>query len=289
MPAGFSSGFIAIAGRPNVGKSTFLNAVLQTKISIATDKPQTTRDRILGIYNDESSQIIFMDLPGIHASQKGFNQYLVQTALAGVGDADVVLVMVDPLDTLEHLSPITTTLRESGTRAVLVLNKLDLMSADVAFRRIEELSGAYDFVGCLGLSAQTGEGISELMAFLKGLLPEGPKYFPDDIYTDVSVRFLCQELIREKVFVLTHKEIPYACAVQVERFEEGDPVRIAAVIHVERPSQKGIIIGRGGMMLREIGRQARLDMQRLLGSKVFVRVSRDWTKNPRLMRELGYK
>lgn len=287
------SGFVAIVGRPNVGKSTFLNTVLGTKISITASKPQTTRDRIIGIWNSEDFQIVFVDIPGIHTSDKALNKYMMEKALSAISDADMSLVMVDPKDTIETLSEVFDHLKETGKEAILVLNKADLMSPEDAGAKLDELKYANNFTCALAVSSLTGKGIDKVLDCIKEVLPEGPRFFPEDMITDVSVRFLCQELIREKVFTLTKKEIPYATAVEIEEFREGEPTYIRAVVHVERPSQKAIVIGAGGKMLKEIGKEARLDIQRLLGTRVFlelfVKVTKDWSKRPRSLKELGYK
>lgn len=293
MTEEIKSGFVAIIGRPNVGKSTFLNTLLETKVSITASKPQTTRDRILGIWNSEDAQIIFLDTPGIHTPEKALNRYMVEKALSTISDADIVMVMIEPLDTAETLSEVTVHLEGSGKDAILVLNKADLMSPESARERLDTLGSTYDFKSFLPVSSLTGEGIGSLLDCVKKLLPHGPRYFPEDIYTDATVRFLSQELIREKVFTLTRSEIPYASAVEVEEFREGEPTYIRASIHVERPSQKAIVIGAGGKMLKEIGKEARIDIQRLLGTRVFlelfVKVSKDWSKKPKSLKELGYK
>ncbi|MBN2297518.1 MAG: GTPase Era [Deltaproteobacteria bacterium] len=289
----FTSGFIAIAGKPNVGKSTFLNYVLDAKLSITTSKPQTTRDRILGIWNSEDSQIVFLDTPGLHESGKALNRYMVDKALATMSDADIVVVMAEPHDTAESLSELRPYLDKSFNDKVLVLNKIDIMPHDKVDEKVQELSRVYPFQYACGVSSLLGNGMEPLVDVLRSLLPEGPRYFPDDMITDMPVRFLSKELIREKVFTLTHKEIPYAVAVEIEEFREGDPTYIRAVIHVERSSQKGIVIGSGGAMLKEIGKQARIDIEELTGSRVFlelfVKVTKDWTKKPNMLRELGYK
>ncbi|HOO39128.1 MAG TPA: GTPase Era [Deltaproteobacteria bacterium] len=287
------SGFVTIAGKPNVGKSTFLNHVLGEKISITTSKPQTTRDRILGIWNVPDAQIVFLDTPGLHVSDKALNRYMIEKAIATMNDADIVMVMAEPKETAESLCLITPYLEQSSNDKILVLNKIDMMPQDLVDEKIAELATAYDFRHACGISSVNGEGVEALMNVLKKVLPEGPRYFPEDLLTDLSVRFLSKELIREKVFALTRKEIPYAVAVEIEEFREGDPTYIRAVIHVEKSSQKGIVIGAGGAMLRTIGKEARLDIQRLIGTKVFlelfVKVTKDWTKRPKILRELGYK
>ncbi|HOJ15458.1 MAG TPA: GTPase Era [Deltaproteobacteria bacterium] len=294
MSTGTKSGYVSILGRPNVGKSTFLNRVLEEKISITTSKPQTTRNRILGIYNDPDSQIVFLDTPGIHEPHKALNRYMVETALATVSDADVALVMADHLDTPDKLSVVVEPVARAAKPAVLALNKVDLMDQSGARARLEQLAAVHPFVHACAVSSTTGTGIDGLLSVVKSLLPEGPRYFPEDMITDCPVRFLCAELIREKVFTVTREEIPYATAVEIERFDEGaDPVVISATIHVERPSQKAIVIGAKGSMLKEIGTQARKEIERLLGRRVFlelfVKVTKDWTKDPKRMRDLGYR
>lgn len=294
MTGTLRSGYVAIVGRPNVGKSTFMNRVLGTKISIATSKPQTTRHRILGVYNDDDSQIIFLDTPGIHEPDKALNRYMVSAAVDSLRDADIALVMADHLDTPDKITRVIEPVSEAKRPAVLALNKADLMDGATCARKLEELAGLYGFIHACAISSTMGTGIPGLMDVLKRNLPEGPRYFPEDMITDAPLRFLCAELIREKVFTLTHQEIPYATTVEIERFEEeADPVRISAVIHVERDSQKAIIIGAKGAMIKEIGTQARRDMERLVGRRVFlelfVKVSKDWSKDPKSIKRLGYR
>lgn len=292
MTEGIASGYVTIVGRPNVGKSTFMNRLLDTKISITTSKPQTTRDRILGIYNATEAQIVFLDTPGIHSSDKALNRYMLDKAISTIQDADLVLVMADPFDTAEKISEVVKYVIDAGTPSILVLNKADLVSDDAASCRLAELGGLHRFDHACAVSSTLGTGIDALLGEIKSRLPEGPRYFPEDMITDASLRFLSKELIREKVFTLTEREIPYAVAVEVEEFRETDPVYIRAVIHVERPSQKAIVIGARGRMLKEIGTQARREIERLVGSKVFlelfVRVTKDWSKDPKALKKLGY-
>jgi len=275
-----------------VGKSTFLNRVMEAKLSITTDKPQTTRDKILGIYNAPDAQIIFLDTPGIHTSEKPLNRYMLDKAVSTIADADLVLVMADPLETVDKLRGVTSFMEQSGKEAVLVLNKADLLSESAVAGKLEELGSVYPFCFRCGISSVTGLGIEMLIAEIKDRLPEGPQYYPDDIISDAPDRFFCKELIREKAFELTEKEIPYAVAVEIEEFREADPVYIRAVIHVERASQKRIIIGLKGKKIKEIGTQARLALERYLGCRVFlelfVRVTKDWSKDHRSLKELGY-
>ncbi|HOO36965.1 MAG TPA: GTPase Era [Deltaproteobacteria bacterium] len=289
----FVSGYVTIIGRPNVGKSTFLNRVLDTKLSITTSKPQTTRDRILGIYNDADCQIIFLDTPGIHSSEKALNRYMLDKAISTIHDADLALVMTDPFDTPEKLGEVVDHVKQDAKEAILVLNKADLVGGETAGLKLRELEGLHAFVHSCAVSSTRGDGIDDLLGEIKGRLPEGPRYFPEDMVTDAPMRFLCKELIREKVFTLTSKEIPYAVAVEIEEFREAEPVYIGAVIHVERASQKAIVIGSHGKMLKEIGTQSRREIERLLGNRVFlelfVRVTRDWSKDPKSLKDLGYR
>jgi GTPase len=289
----FKSGFVVIIGRPNVGKSSLLNKIIEEKIAIITPKPQTTRDRILGIFTKDDCQIIFLDTPGIHVSDKELNKCMVDKALSALFDADLALVMAEPADTMESLSAVFEYIKDFRKKAIFVLNKSDLLPEEMALKKIDELSPAMNFIHKQAISCFTGDGLDILMNEIYKALPEGPPFFPDDMITDASERFLCAELIREKVFLLTSKEIPYSAAVEIEQFKEGEIARISAVIHVERSSQKGIVIGKGGSMLKRIGTDARIDMERLLGQKVFlelfVRVTENWTKNPRELKRLGYK
>jgi len=291
--ASFHSGFVAVIGRPNVGKSSFLNRVLKEKLSIVSPKAQTTRNRILGIHNSPESQIVFLDTPGIHTPHKELNCTMVEMALACIDDADIVLAMADATQPLAEFDAIVGCLQRSRKPAILALNKIDLVTEEAARSKLDEYRQAYPFVSASGISCATGSGIEALTDRIARQLPEGPRFFPEDQLTDLSERFLAAEIIREKVFNLTQQEIPYAAAVEIEQFKEGDPTYINAVIHVERPGQKAIVIGKKGAMLKEIGTQARLDIQRLIGTKVFlelfVRVTKDWTKNPHELKRLGYR
>ena len=293
MKKQFKSGFVALIGRPNVGKSTLLNRVLGSKISITADKPQTTRDRILGIYDDDEAQAVFLDTPGIHQSDKLLNQYMQAAALAGLADADLVIMLVEAGDTPQQLELVLELLADCAKPVILVLNKADKLSAEQIDAKLDDIVDLRDFAAVFSISALKGAGVDELLGFIKQSLPEGPRYFDPEELTDLSMRFLTQELIREKVFRLTRQEVPYAVAVVVEEFRENEePIHITACIHVEKDSQKGIVIGRGGSMLKKIGIEARRDIERLVGNRVFlelfVRVTKDWTKNPRIMKELGY-
>lgn len=290
------SGFIAIVGRPNVGKSTLLNAIVGEKLAITSSKPQTTRNRITGIRNTEDGQFIFLDTPGIHQAKTPLNRYMVKAATSAFGEVDLILLIVeadrgfDPDDGL-----ILDTLGTAGVPVFLVVNKIDLVAKPMLLPLIDRFRGLYDFREIVPLSAATGDGVDRLLDLIRDATPEGPKLFPDELFTDNSERFIAAEIVREKILELTHREIPYATAVTVDSFkedEEKNRIRIAATITVEKDSQKGILIGKGGRMLKEIGTQSRLEMEKFFAAKIFlelfVRVRKDWTKDPRWLKEFGY-
>jgi len=294
--SGFHSGFVALMGAPNAGKSTLLNRLLGAKISITSRKPQTTRNRILGIVHRPRAQLVFIDTPGVHLTQKPLNVRIVDAALSALGDVDVVLLLADAqrpdpqaeLFLLERLSA-------ARKPVVLAVNKIDGLAAQQVMERLEEWSQRFAFAHLLPISALQGTQVDELLQVLEAMLPEGPPFYGEDMLTDSAERFVVAELIREKVFRLTGEEIPYAAAVTVDGFKEaspGKPVYITASIHVERDSQKGIVIGRGGRKLKQIGRAAREDIERLLGTRVylelFVRVQKNWTRDTRALRKFGY-
>jgi GTPase len=293
----FRSGFVSIVGRPNVGKSTLLNSILGEKIVITSDKPQTTRNRIRGIHNVPGAQIVFIDTPGIHRATSLLNRYMVDEALASIREVDVILFLVEadaPAGSQESL--ILELVGELTAPVVLVINKIDLVPKSSLLESIERFARLFPFREVIPVSARTGDGVERVVAAVYDLLPAGPVYFPDDILTDLPERFVVAEIIREKVFRLTRDEIPYSTAVEVESFKErqdGSLIAIAAVINVERDSQKGIIIGRKGEMLKKIGMQARREIEQLLDAKVFlelfVRVRKDWSENQRMLKELGYE
>jgi GTP-binding protein Era len=293
----FRSGFVSIVGRPNVGKSTLMNRILGEKIVITSDKPQTTRNRIQGICNVPGGQIVFVDTPGIHTPHSRLNRFMVDTALASLQGVDAVLLLVEATDApAAQRSMISDLLAKADMPVFLVINKIDTVQPEALLATISAYSVMHTFREIVPVSAFTGDGVDRLVQLVYGALPEGPAYFPDDILTDVPERFVVAEIIREKVFRLTRDEVPYAVAVLVDSFKErndGSLVSIAATIHVERDSQKGIIIGKRGDMLKRVGTQARHEIERLLGCKVylelFVRVQKDWSENPRLLREFGYE
>ena len=292
----FRSGFVAIIGRPNAGKSTLLNRILGEKIVITSDKPQTTRNRVQGIHNLPGYQIIFIDTPGIHAARSRLNRYMVDEAMAALKEVDAVIFLVDAAAPLESQETLGAELFDgSGPPVILALNKTDLVAEERILALLARFGAMPAFRDFVPLSAATGAGVDRLMGVVSSLLPEGPLYFPDDILTDVPERFVAAEIVREKVFRLTHEEIPYSVAVTVESFKERENgvVAISAVVTVERDSQKGIIIGRGGEMLKRIGSEARREIEDLLQTRVFldlfVRVRKNWTDNPALLKEFGYQ
>jgi GTPase len=297
-PKGFKSGYVALAGAPNVGKSTLLNQILKEKISITAPKPQTTRNRITGILTDAQHQIIFVDTPGIHRARDSFNKVLVETALATLSEVDAICFLIDATNADREINGyILENMEKVSTPVILVINKIDaLKNKGELLPIIERYKDRIQFHSVLPISALTGDGTDELLEQVKSLLQEGPAYFPEDYITDQPERFLVAELIREKIFHLVHQEVPYAVAVMVEQFtevSEKNRIDIEATIHVERDSQKAIILGNKGSMVKEIGRQARQDIEKLLGCHIylglFVRVQRNWRKNARVLSEFGYR
>jgi len=288
------SGFVGIIGAPNAGKSTLLNQVLGQKISITSKKPQTTRDRILGIVNRPLSQIIFMDTPGIHRSKSLFNRRIVDQAILAMEDADMILFMIDAASrnyTAEKL--ILAQLKTIEKTVILALNKIDLVKKDQVYTLVEEFQKLHEFKAIVPVSAEKGVQVEDLLKEIESSLPESPRLYPEETLTDVSERFLVKEMIREKVFRLTGMEIPYSSAVTVDAFTvEKRLIVIHASIHVIKDSQKGIIIGKKGAMLAKIGEKARKDIEEMLGKKVllklFVKVTRNWVENERILSEFGY-
>lgn len=293
----FRSGFIAIIGRPNAGKSTLLNRILGEKIVITSAKPQTTRNRVQGIHNLPGYQVVFIDTPGIHAAKSRLNRYMVDEALASLKEVDGVIFLVDAAASPEPQEALAAELFTGGSSppVILALNKTDLVDEERNFRLMERFGRIPSFHSYVPLSAATGAGVDRLLDVVCTLLPEGPRYFPDDILTDLPERFIVAEIVREKVFRLTHEEIPYSVAVTVESFTErpNGVIAIAAVITVERDTQKGIVIGRRGELLKRVGSEARREIEDLLQAKVFlelfVRVRKNWTDNPNMLKEFGYQ
>ncbi|HEX9019848.1 MAG TPA: GTPase Era, partial [Nitrospirota bacterium] len=288
----FKSGFISIIGRPNVGKSTLLNSLLGEKIAIISDKPQTTRNRILGIVNRPGAQLVFMDTPGIHKPIHKMNELMVKTALATYNEVDVILMLVEAVEKPGAGDRfIIETLSKVKTPVFLLINKVDLVDKQRLLPLMQEYSSLYRFAEIIPISALQND-LGDLTASLLKYLPQGPQYFPDDQLTDQPERFIVAELVREKIFELTKEEIPYSAAVVIEEMkEEPDITRIHAGIYVERDSQKGIIIGKGGAMLKQIGTLARQDAEALLGGKVFlklyVKVRKGWREDERMLKNIG--
>ncbi len=291
----YRSGFVSIVGRPNVGKSTLLNQVLGQKIAITSPKPQTTRNRLLGIHHFSGGQILFLDTPGIHQTRGRLNKYMVDQALSACSEVDLVLFLVDADRRSGEEDFILEVLGHGAAPVLLVINKIDLVRKPSLLPLIDTYAGKFPFADIIPVSALTGEGIEELTAAIVNRLPSGPRYYPEDMVTDLPERFIAAEMIREQVLRQTREEIPYGVAVTIENFAEKPErnlVVINAVIHVERETHKRIVVGRGGGMLRAIGRAAREDIERLLGCRVFletfVRVDRNWTESARLLKEFGY-
>jgi GTP-binding protein Era len=292
----FRSGFVSIIGRPNVGKSTLLNRIMGEKIVITSDKPQTTRNRIKGIHNIPGGQIIFIDTPGIHRATSLLNRYMVEEAQASIREVDLVLFLAEA-DTAEQgrEAQILGLLAAAKAPVILALNKIDLVAKEALLERIAAYAALYPFSDIVPVSALSGDGVGRLVECVAKYLPEGPLYFPDDILTDLPERFIVAEIIREKVFRLTHDEIPYSTAIEIDSFKERPDglVAISATINVERDSQKGIIIGKRGSMLKRIGTDARREIEQFLDTRVFlelfVKVRRDWSEDRRALKDMGYE
>lgn len=292
----FKSGYVAIAGTPNAGKSTLLNRMLGEKISITSKKPQTTRNRILGVLHRPDVQIVFFDTPGVFEARDKLNVRIVDAALAAVGDADLILVVIDVAQPNPNAERFLVKQLHSQTKpVVLALNKLDRVDKPYLLQAIDKWSKTFPFEDLVPISAKEGVQIDELISAMARMLPPGPPFFPEDMLTDVTERFIAAELIREQVFRLTGEEIPYATAVTVDVFEEkneGRLVRIEATIHLERDSQKGIVIGKNGSKLKQIGTRSREQIENMMECKVylklFVRVQKNWRKDTRAIRRFGY-
>jgi GTP-binding protein Era len=291
----FRSGYIAIIGRPNVGKSTLLNQILGEKVAIVSPKPQTTRNRVSGIRTTAASQIIFIDTPGIHQGHSLMNRRLMDTALHTLDDVDGVLWLLDAHGKIKQEEErIAETLRGVETPVLILLNKMDLVSKGKLLPLMERCAQLLPDKEIVPVSALKGEGLDIVLNIVEGWLPVGPQYFTDGEHTDQSERFLASEIVREKVFLLTREEIPYGVAVTIDEFtekEEKNLIVIAATIHTERDSHKGILIGKHGSMLKEFGKQAREELESLLGCRIFlelfVRVDPGWTQNPQALTEMG--
>lgn len=290
------SGFAALIGRPNVGKSTLLNQVLGQKIAIMSDKPQTTRNRIQGVLTDERGQIVFIDTPGIHKPKHRLGDFMTKLAQQALREVDVVLFLVDAKEGKGAGDEyIIRKMENLETPVFLIINKIDEVHPDDIFEIITSYKDLYPFAEVIPVSALNGNNVETLLEQLFAYMEDGPMYYPEDQVTDHPERFLISEMIREKILHLTEEEIPHSIAVEIEqikRRKKGNKVYVAAVVIVERKSQKGIIIGKQGAMIKEIGEKARDDIRNLLGTDIFlelfVKVEKDWRNKPRSLKEFGY-
>ena len=293
----FKSGFVSIIGRPNVGKSTLLNHVMGQKIAIMSDKAQTTRNKIQGIYTTENEQIVFIDTPGIHKPHNALGDYMVESAYSTLREVDTVLFMVpadEPRGKGDNM--IIERLKQANVPVILVVNKIDKVHPDQLLAQIDDFRTQMDFKEVVPISALEGNNTEKLLEILKSNLEEGFKYFPDDMITDHPERFLVGEMIREKVLILTREEVPHSIAVTVDsmkRDEDKGKIHIMATIYVERKSQKGIILGKGGDMIRKVGKMARRDIEVMLGDKVYletwVKIKSNWRDKKIDIQAMGYR
>ena len=291
------SGMISIVGRPNVGKSTLTNALVGEKVAIVTNKPQTTRNRICGVRTRGESQFIFVDTPGLHKARTRLGDYMVKVVKESVADVDAVLLLVEPIP---HIggpeAELIRRIKELNVPAVLVINKVDTLDKkEKLLEVIQTYEQAHQFQAVVPISAKTGEGVDELLDVLEGYLPEGPQLFPEDMTSDQPERQMMAEILREKLLLCLDKEIPHGTAVEITRFAERDDevVEVEATIYCEKNSHKGIIIGKGGSMLKKVSTLARQDMERFMGTKVYlqtwVKVKENWRDNPAAIQNFGYK
>ena len=290
------SGIITICGRPNVGKSTLTNAFVGEKVAIVTNKPQTTRNRICGIKNRGECQFVFVDTPGLHRARTRLGDYMVNVVKESVADVDAVLLLVEPIPNVgEPEGQLIARIKALGCPAVLAINKADTVpQKDRLLEVIQVYSQEHDFDAVVPISAKTGQGVEELLDVLEGYLPKGPQLFPDDMTSDQPERQMMAEIMREKLLLLLDKEIPHGTAVEITRFSERDDeiVDVEATIYCEKNSHKGIIIGKGGGMLKKASTLARQDMETFMGTKVFlktwVKVKENWRDNPAAIQNFGY-
>ena len=291
------SGIITICGRPNVGKSTLTNAFVGEKVAIVTNKPQTTRNRICAILNRGENQFVFMDTPGLHKARTRLGDYMVNVVKESVADVDAILLLVEPIANIgAPEQELIDRIKQLGCPAVLVINKVDTLEQKEALLEVINTYGqAHQFDAVVPISAKDGEGVEDLLKLLEGYLPEGPQLFPDDMVTDQPERQVMAEILREKLLLCLDKEIPHGTAVEITKFSERDDevIEIDATIYCEKNSHKGIIIGKGGGMLKKVSTMARKDMERFMGTKVFlqtwVKVKENWRDNVNQIRNFGYK
>ena len=290
------SGMITIVGRPNVGKSTLTNALVGEKIAIVTNKPQTTRNRICAVLNRGDSQFVFIDTPGLHRARTKLGDYMVGVVKQSVADVDAVMLLVEPIANVGGPEEeLIGRIRALGVPAVLVINKIDTVKKEDLLAVMRAYQAAHDFQAIVPISAKNGEGVEDLLTVLAGFLPEGPQLFPEGMVTDQPERQVMAEILREKLLLCLDQEIPHGTAVEITRFSERDNeiIDVDATIYCEKTSHKGIIIGKNGAMLKKISSLARQDMERFMGTKVYlqtwVKVKENWRDNVNLIRNFGYR
>ena len=290
------SGMIAIVGRPNVGKSTLTNALVGEKIAIVTNKPQTTRNRICAILNRGESQFVFLDTPGLHRARTRLGEYMVGVVRQSVADVDAVLLLVEPIANVgAPEEELIQRIKALDMPAVLAVNKIDTVKKDELLAVIQTYAQEHAFAAIVPISAKDGEGVDELLEVLERFLPEGPRLFPEDMITDQPERQVCAEIVREKLLLCLDKEIPHGTAVEVTKFSQREDgmIDLDATIYCEKNSHKGIIIGKGGAMLKKISTLAREDIERFMGEKVFlqtwVKVKENWRDQVNLLKNFGYR
>ncbi|MCI9119018.1 MAG: GTPase Era [Flavonifractor sp.] len=290
------SGMISVVGRPNVGKSTLTNALVGEKIAIVTNKPQTTRNRICAILDRGECQFVFMDTPGLHRARTRLGDYMVGVVRQSVADVDAVLLLVEPVAKVGGPeAELIGRIQELGVPAVLVVNKIDTVKKDELLAVMQAYGQAHDFAAIVPISAKAGEGVEELLDVVEHFLPEGPRLFPEDMVTDQPERQVCAEIVREKLLLCLDKEIPHGTAVEITKFSQRDDdvIELDAAIYCEKSSHKGIIIGKGGGMLKKIGALAREDIEAFMGAKVYlqtwVKVKENWRDNVNLIKNFGYR
>ena len=290
------SGMISVVGRPNVGKSTLTNALVGEKIAIVTNKPQTTRNRICAILDRGECQFVFVDTPGLHRARTRLGDYMVGVVRQSVADVDAVLLLVEPVAKVGGPeAELIGRIQELGVPAVLVVNKIDTVKKDELLAVMQAYGQAHDFAAIVPISAKAGEGVEELLDVVEHFLPEGPRLFPEDMVTDQPERQVCAEIVREKLLLCLDKEIPHGTAVEITKFSQRDDdvIELDATIYCEKNSHKGIIIGKGGGMLKKIGALAREDIEAFMGAKVYlqtwVKVKENWRDNVNLIKNFGYR
>lgn len=287
---------ITLCGRPNVGKSSLTNALVGEKIAIVSIKPQTTRNRIYGVVTSGDTQLVLLDTPGLHKAQNRLGDYMVKVVEDSLSDIDAVLLLVEPI---AHVGKpeqmIIDRLKKSGEKAILVINKIDTVKKEALLPVIAAYQTAYDFDAVLPVSARTGEGLDELVRVLRGCAQEGPQLFPDDMTTDQPDSQVCAEIVREKILYCLQREVPHGVAIEVTKFSQRDDgiIDLDVTIYCEKASHKGILIGKGGEMLKKISTMARTDIEKFMGAKVYlqtwVKVKENWRDNVNYMRALGYQ